>query len=77
MSKQPKLGPKAAVEALVAVVETVLPFRVEPETAPTLGEVARVVGQASRLLRISDADERITVENQATVALAKKRNLMG
>jgi hypothetical protein len=39
------------------------------------GDMARLVGQASRLFRFQDIDERISVENAVTVALARKRNL--
>ena len=35
-----------------------------------------MVGASSRVLRIADLDERISVENAAVMALAKKRNLV-
>jgi hypothetical protein len=69
-SERPK-----AVDTMVNVVELVLPFRVG-EKQPTLGDMARLVGQASRLFRFQDIDERISVENAVTVALARKRNLV-
>jgi hypothetical protein len=37
-----------------------------------LGTISRAAGRASRLLRISELDERMSVENAATLALAKK-----
>ena len=40
-----------------------------------LSDVARVVGASSRVLRIADLDERISVENATVMALAKKRRL--
>jgi hypothetical protein len=52
----------------------------KPETSPpkataveaTLSGIAQIAGRASGLLRIQDLDERISVENAATVALAKR-----
>jgi hypothetical protein len=44
---------------------------------PNLGTISRVAGRASRLLRISELDERMSVENAATLALAKKLSLVG
>jgi hypothetical protein len=38
--------------------------------------VARVVGMASRVLRIRDLDERIEVENAAVMVFAKKRGIV-
>jgi hypothetical protein len=67
--------PSASVEALVGIVEIVLKAR--DVAKPTLGEIARIAGRASAvLLRISDVDERISVENAAIMAIAKKRNLL-
>jgi hypothetical protein len=63
-----------AVETLVSIAEIVLGFR--GEAKPTLGTVARIIGRASGLLRISDLDERISVENAATVAIARKLSLV-
>jgi hypothetical protein len=65
-----------AVDTLANVVELALSFRIAPGQTPTLGEIARTVGYASRLLRIKDLDERISVENAVTIALAQKRNLV-
>jgi hypothetical protein len=77
MSKSPTKPEHAnkSVELLANIAESVLRFRSEHD--PTLGEAARVVGQASRLLRIKDLDERIETENRATFALMKKFNIVG
>ena len=60
--KQPKPETPKAVAALVAITDTVLQFR---STSPTLGDIARIAGRASGLLRMSDLDEKISVENAA------------
>jgi hypothetical protein len=72
---KPENQPRA-VEALASIVELALPFRMGAGQQPTLSEIARLAGQASRLLRLADVDEKISVENAGTVALAKKRGLM-
>jgi hypothetical protein len=72
-NKSEQQQPKA-VEALVVLTETVLQFHGEEK--PTLSSVARVTGRASRLLRISDLDERLETENAATIQIAKKHGLM-
>ena len=56
-------------------VEFVVAFRYTERT-PTISDLARVVNTASRLLRFSNLDERIEVENAAVLALAKKRQLV-
>jgi len=66
-------GPKA-VQALISISEIALAFR--GEAKPTLSTVARICNRASKLLSISDLDERLTCENQATIALAKKLSLV-
>ena len=43
---------------------------------PTLASIARVCGRASRLLRISDLDERMACENAATIQLAERLHLI-
>jgi hypothetical protein len=63
------------LDVLVNITETALAFRFTERT-PTLSDVARVVNTASRLLRFSNLDERIEVENAAVIALAKKRALV-
>ena len=47
------------------------------ERPPALADVARIVAAASRVLRIADVDERISVENAAIMAFAKQRGLVG
>jgi hypothetical protein len=43
---------------------------------PNLATVARVANRASGLLRIQDLDEKIEVENAATIQIAKRHGLM-
>jgi hypothetical protein len=64
-----------AVDALVDITERAIAFRFADRT-PSLNEMVRMVGTASRLLRYADQDERIEVENATVLALAKKRQLM-
>ena len=64
-----------AVDVLVEVTELALSYRYH-DREPTISDMARVVSTASRLLRFSDLDERITSENAATVTLARKRQLL-
>jgi hypothetical protein len=70
VSERPK-----SVETLISIVEQAIAYRFTERT-PTLSDVARVVSTASRLLRFSNLDERIEVENAAVLALAKKRQLV-
>jgi hypothetical protein len=65
--------PKAD-ETLISIAESVLAYR--GEERPNLATVARIINRASALLRISDQDERMSYENVATLALAKKLNLV-
>ena len=62
-----------AVEVLAGVTEMVLGYRGDK---PTIAAIARVTNRASHLLRIGDLDERLEIENGATVMLAKKHGLM-
>jgi hypothetical protein len=64
-----------AVDVLMDLTERAVAFRY-PDRSPTLSDVVRVVSTASRLLRYSNLDERIEVENAAVLALAKKRQLV-
>jgi len=43
---------------------------------PNLATVAELANRGSGLLKLSDVDVKISVENAATVALAKKLNLV-
>jgi hypothetical protein len=74
MAKQPttKSGSNAT-EALVQVIETVLPFRAEG--TPTLDVIARLAAQGSRLLRL-EKDELASVQNAATLQLMKRYKLI-
>jgi hypothetical protein len=65
-----------SVDTLIGITEQALAFRFVERT-PTLSDVAKVVNTASRLLRFSNLDERIEVENRAVLELAKKRQLVG
>jgi hypothetical protein len=65
-----------AVDCLVGIVEQAIAYRFTQKT-PTISDVARVVGTASRLLRYDNLDEKIEVENATVLALVKKRGLVG
>jgi hypothetical protein len=69
-SERPK-----AVDVLMDITERAIAFRYT-ERNPTLSDVARVVSTASRLLRYSNLDERIEVENATVLALVRKRGLV-
>ena len=77
--KQPVKAPiterPKAVDTLVGIVDLAITFRF-PEKTPSLSDVARLVGASSRVLRIADLDERISVENAAVMAVAKRRRLV-
>ena len=80
MSKSPKTEPTISngpnrVEALVSVTKAALQYRGMDK--PNLAEIGRVIDKASRLLRISDLDERVELENRAAVQVAKELGLMG
>jgi hypothetical protein len=72
VAKSDTAKPKA-VDVLTDISEIVLRFR---EDKPTIAAIARVTNRASHLLRIGALDERLEVENAATVQLAKKHGLM-
>jgi hypothetical protein len=72
-STQPE-RPKA-IDVLVGLTDIALEYRYAGKT-PTISDMARVVSTASRLLRFTSLDERIEVENQAVLALARKRQLV-
>jgi hypothetical protein len=77
MSKQPvktENGSKPkAVEAVTSIAETVLAFRNGGK--PSLAQIARIAGRASSLLHLDNVDEKISVENAATIAVAKRHSL--
>jgi hypothetical protein len=66
-------GQPKAIETLANVTEMVLQYRGEK---PTIAAIARIVNRGSHLLRIGALDERLEIENGATIALAKKYSLM-
>jgi hypothetical protein len=63
------------LDALIGIVDLAIPYRY-PEKIPTLSDLARLVASASRVLHVRDLDERISAENAAVLALAKKRGLV-
>jgi hypothetical protein len=70
---KPDTAEPKAVDVLAGVTEMVLGYRGDK---PTIAAIARVTNRASHLLRIGDLDERLEIENGATVMLAKKHGLM-
>ena len=68
-------GRPKSIDTLANITEQALAFRY-PDRSPTLSDVARVVNTASRLLRFSDVDHRIEVENAVTLVVAKKLQLV-
>jgi hypothetical protein len=63
------------LDVLTAIADLAVGHRFQDRT-PRLSDVARAVGLSSRLLRFGDVDERISTENAAVLALAKKRSLL-
>jgi hypothetical protein len=60
---------------LTSIAEQVLAFRYVDRT-PNLVDIGRAVIAASRALHVRDVDERISCENAAVMAIAKKRQLV-
>ena len=56
------------------MAEAVLAYRNEKRV--TLALLSRIMNRASGLLRINDIDERMELENAATLTLAKKLGLV-
>jgi hypothetical protein len=75
MAKPSTTEKPKAVDTLVAIVEMVIPHRFA-DRQPSLGDVARLTNTASRTLRFQDVDERISVENAVTLAVARKLQLV-
>jgi hypothetical protein len=65
----PAAAKPKADDTLISIAESVLAYR--GEERPNLATVARIINRASALLPISDLDD------MATLALAKKLNLIG
>jgi hypothetical protein len=74
MAKATDNRPKA-LDTLVALIELIIPHRYH-DRDPSLSDIARLVSNASRVLRFSNIDERIETENRATLLLAKKLALI-
>jgi hypothetical protein len=75
MAKAPVTEKAKATDTFVNITEQAIAFRFAEKT-PSLSDVVRVVSTASRLLRYSDSDEPVEVENAAVLQLAKKRQLV-
>ena len=75
MAKPAATEKPKAVDTLINIVEQAIALRFT-ERDPTISDLARTVNTASRLLRFQDVDQRIEVENAATLALVKKRQLV-
>ena len=75
--KAPKTAPAAgtekpkALDTLSQITELALQFRYPGQT-PSVSNIVRTVASASRCLRYEDVDEKITVENQTVLAVAKR-----
>jgi hypothetical protein len=72
-TEQPQAA--AVLTAITAIVDLAISYRYA-EKIPTLADLARLVSSASRVLHVKDLDERISTENAAVLALAKKRGLV-
>jgi hypothetical protein len=64
-----------ATDVLVSITDQALTFHFGEQTL-SLGMIVRMVSTASRTLHIRDLDERLEVENQATLVLAKRKGLV-
>ena len=73
-AEAPKTEAAKSVEALVQIADVV--FENRGNEKPTFAEVARLANKASGLLRIKDRDEKLSIENAATIQIAKKYNLV-
>ncbi|MDA9533159.1 hypothetical protein [Bradyrhizobium sp. CCBAU 25338] len=72
-NEQPKSDQSKRVEALIAIADVVLAY--QDNAKPSLGELARITNRASGLLRIK-GDERMAIENAATLEIARARSLL-
>jgi hypothetical protein len=73
-STQAEARPRA-IDVLVNVAELALSYKY-PDRVATISEMSRTVSIASRLLRYSNLDEKIELENQVIMVLAKRRQLI-
>jgi hypothetical protein len=64
-----------ALDVLTSIADQAIDFRYADRRV-TLVDVGRAVIAASRVIHIKDLDERISCENAAVVAIAKKRQLV-
>ena len=72
-SEQAKSEQEKRIEALIAIVSVALAYH--DNEKPALAELARLTNRASGLLRIK-GDERMAIENAATLEIAKQRSLL-
>ena len=61
---------------LTNITEQALNFRYVDRQQPNLVDIGRCVIAGSRALHIGDLDERISCENAAVMAIAKRRQLV-
>jgi hypothetical protein len=76
MAKQMQPKPAAtgaAAECVTRIVEEALPFR--SKGTPTIDQIARLAGQAVRLLRL-EAEEASAAQNSAVLELMKRHSLI-
>jgi len=69
-------NPPAQGATACGLTELALKFRNGEAGKVTMSEVVRMTGRAARLLAIRDKDERVSVENAATIQIAKAHNLV-
>jgi hypothetical protein len=70
---EPASKPTAA-DTLIVMAEAALAYRNDKRV--TLALLSRLMNRASGMLRINDIDERMELENAATLTLAKKLGLV-
>jgi hypothetical protein len=71
---EPTTGKPKAADTLIVMAEAALAYRNDKRV--TLALLSRIMNRASGLLRINDIDERMELENAATLTLAKKLGLV-
>jgi hypothetical protein len=63
------------LDTLIAITEQAIAFRYV-DRVPSLVDIGRITIAASRILHVKDLDEKISIENAAALAIAKKRELI-
>ena len=64
-----------ALDTLTNICELAIEYRYQKKP-PSLADLVRLTGAASRALRYDNVDEKITIENAVVMELAKKRGLV-